>query len=525
MSDSEDEGWEALVGLTAGEFDAVDAVQNPSGSTEGSSGSLVWPRFSTPGSDDGGEMGDGDSGDGGSGGSGGTNTATAINSLCYTVAALQSAATPHELVQLAGSLRQLSRAVSSHVVAVGALHGNNQDGSCSGKTAVLPVLLSPDGAREATDAGILHVLVGILRRMAQSDVDDCSGGGGDDDDAALVGGEGGSGEAVVAMLHVQRQEAAGAEAKEQVLALATELMTAVTPPKGEEFITLELPVEPATVSTAAPLPLKLVFATPSFSLADVGYKLWPSSHVLCRRICTPEAEGPGQGPGQLLVAGRRVVEIGCGVGSAGLVAARCGAAAVTLTDFNAEVLRVAALNAARNGLTVVEEVSSAAEEEAKAARGREEGARRVEVRHLDWTQLSSLPRCLRNAADVVIGADVVYEPAHAALIPHVLAALLRPGGRALLVLQRDHEGFRPFEALLEGSGCMMGDGRVVRLRRPALPVVVSQRCDGGAAGAAASGQHRGAGTGIGMKTDTTVNVAVQVFELELVTMSCDLDNL
>jgi hypothetical protein len=84
----------------------------------------------------------------------------------------------------------------------------------------------------------------------------------------------------------------------------------------------------------------------------------------------------------------------------------------------------------------------------------------------------------------VLGADVVYEPAHAALIPHVLAALLRPGtGRALLALQRDHEGFHPFEALLEG-------GVVFFLTVLATVVYTHTRAETAAAATTAATAHR-----------------------------------
>ena len=51
------------------------------------------------------------------------------------------------------------------------------------------------------------------------------------------------------------------------------------------------------------------------------------------------------------------------------------------------------------------------------------------------------PTTQAPVADVVLGADVCYEPAHASLIPQVLVQLLVPGGRAILALQYEHEGF------------------------------------------------------------------------------------
>lgn len=115
-------------------------------------------------------------------------------------------------------------------------------------------------------------------------------------------------------------------------------------------------------------------------------ELWPSAHVLAGDLAGRDLRG------------RRVVELGCGVGLPSVVAA-LGGADVLATDWYGEALRFAAWNAAAAG----------------AALG---------TLLVDW---SSPPPALlsRPPADLVVGADVLYEerngPALAALAPRILA--------------------------------------------------------------------------------------------------------
>ena len=180
-------------------------------------------------------------------------------------------------------------------------------------------------------------------------------------------------------------------------------------------------------------PLRLV--TPPFVECDVGHKLWPACMVLCRALCnSPE-----------LVRQRAVVELGAGIGTAGIVAAVLGAKQVLLTDYSRPLLRVAALNAGKNGVA---------------------GSTRADI--LDWNALQGEAgegEGQAPAADVVLGADVCYEPAHASLIPQVLAQLLAPGGRALLALQCEHEGFELLLRNVSSDSADCGDSQDSRLQR------------------------------------------------------------
>lgn len=173
---------------------------------------------------------------------------------------------------------------------------------------------------------------------------------------------------------------------------------------------------------------------------DVGFVMWPASVILSRLLCRhPET-----------VRGRRVLEIGAGLGLAGLVAARiqqipssaptlpqeelamdgrravgssgraglAPAASVTLSDFNPLVLRAleanVALNARSGACCAADDVAVDAGEVGEGVRGfrlqsseispegedgrtprrdagLEAGRQTVHVRHLDWDKLKCAP--------------------------------------------------------------------------------------------------------------------------------------
>ena len=122
-------------------------------------------------------------------------------------------------------------------------------------------------------------------------------------------------------------------------------------------------------------------------------ELWPSARALAGRLARRR------------LAGLRVVELGCGVGLPAIVAA-LGGADVLATDWYEPALAFTRANAAAAGA-------------------------RVGTMAVDWR--NPPPALLsRGAADLVIGADLLYEerngPALAALLPR----LLPPGGEALI---------------------------------------------------------------------------------------------
>jgi predicted nicotinamide N-methyase len=120
--------------------------------------------------------------------------------------------------------------------------------------------------------------------------------------------------------------------------------------------------------------------------------LWPSSIALARHVADME------------LSGKRIVEVGCGVGLPAM-AALTGGAEVTATDHYTAALDFAAHNA------------------------RENTGRSLSTAMLDWRE----PRTWEEVGtfDVLLGADVLYERRNTLPLADVVEALLAPGGEAL----------------------------------------------------------------------------------------------
>jgi predicted nicotinamide N-methyase len=116
---------------------------------------------------------------------------------------------------------------------------------------------------------------------------------------------------------------------------------------------------------------------------------WPAGLGLARYLADQD------------LAGLRVLEVGCGVGVSGLGAALAGGS-VVVTDNQPPALRVAMMNARRNGLPLRAAVA-------------------------DWRAWP-----FRGVFDRIVGSDVTYEPAAFDALLSVLHASLAPGGEALL---------------------------------------------------------------------------------------------
>lgn len=106
---------------------------------------------------------------------------------------------------------------------------------------------------------------------------------------------------------------------------------------------------------------------------------------------------------RLLPRGGRVLELGCGAGVVSSTAARLGYD-VTATDYYADALAFARVNAWRNG------------------------GRDIAVRELDWRDFPSD----LGTFDIVIACDVLYERPNAPLVAQAIHASLAPGGVALV---------------------------------------------------------------------------------------------
>jgi predicted nicotinamide N-methyase len=136
----------------------------------------------------------------------------------------------------------------------------------------------------------------------------------------------------------------------------------------------------------------------------------------------------------------RVVELGCGLGLPGLVAARRGAR-VTFVDRLAAPLAFVRASAAANGLAA------------------------VDLCVADFTRPA-----LRGPVDLVLAAEVLYDRATLGALAGTLRDCLRPGGRALLTdARRTDTG--AFYAALDALGLAWRASEHA-LREEGLPLTV-----------------------------------------------------
>ena len=119
--------------------------------------------------------------------------------------------------------------------------------------------------------------------------------------------------------------------------------------------------------------------------------IWPSSMMLAERLL--EEKG----------AGRSLIELGCGSGLCACAAAISGFD-VTATDYYEDALAFTELNARVNA------------------------KRAVRTRHVDW---SAIPDDV-GVFDVVIAADVMYEPRYPAMVARAIERLMAPDGITLV---------------------------------------------------------------------------------------------
>jgi predicted nicotinamide N-methyase len=122
--------------------------------------------------------------------------------------------------------------------------------------------------------------------------------------------------------------------------------------------------------------------------------LWPSSIALARHVSGMD------------LSGKRVVEVGCGVGLPAM-AALSGGAEVTVTDHYEAALDFALHNA------------------------RENTGRTPSTAALDWRVPETWTEATKAGRfDVLLGADVLYEPRNIRPLADVVEALLTPEGEA-----------------------------------------------------------------------------------------------
>jgi predicted nicotinamide N-methyase len=204
--------------------------------------------------------------------------------------------------------------------------------------------------------------------------------------------------------------------------------------KGK-YVTLYVPENVADVkdSSASSLSLETLqrFKDDLYGAGDV---VWPASVALARLLVHCPS----------LVHGKKVLEIGAGLGLAGNASLRSGASKVKMCDIDSEVLQLAKMSAVEN-------------------RPGDPSVASIEV--LDWT---SIPEsfCAAPAGrsdvhshtyDVVIAADVLYDEQSAKCVAEVMSRCLVSGGMALVCDPERRQHRRAFAKFALGRGLETAD--------------------------------------------------------------------
>ena len=163
---------------------------------------------------------------------------------------------------------------------------------------------------------------------------------------------------------------------------------------------------------------------------QTGQVVWNAGALLAEHMAT--RLGPS------FFAGKRVLELGCGTGLPGIVAARLGASKLVLTDGTKEVIARAELNAAANlkGMPVA-----------------------VSSMQLNWGEVTGKEL---GTFDVLLASDVLYQAAGWRPFAQTAGELLAPNG-VVLVAEAGHQTspaddtLRGFRVVAEGCGLACED--------------------------------------------------------------------
>ena len=171
-----------------------------------------------------------------------------------------------------------------------------------------------------------------------------------------------------------------------------------------------IPIGPWTVTLSRPGDVDALLDEDAFArdeLMPYWAELWPSGIALARHVAT------------LDLRGRRVLELGCGLGLPSLAASLAGGE-VTATDWSEDAVRLLRRNAAANGL-------------------------RLRAETLRWDAPAALPPA---SFELVLAADVVYEARNHNVLLDLLERVLARSATALLA----DPGRRQLDAFLGLAG-------------------------------------------------------------------------
>jgi len=183
----------------------------------------------------------------------------------------------------------------------------------------------------------------------------------------------------------------------------------------------------------------------------VGYRLWGASLVLSLYILQH----------QEFVRGKKVLEIGAGVGLCGLVASKVGSSRTVITDFHCNVVDNIQYISCINRLACEAEI-------------------------LDWEN----PRIDLGEFDLIIGSDIVCQSSDCDLIAGVLLKIFKPCTVAWITLGSadSRYGVEDFKPVLESRGFIVDAVSNIQVPEICLPGGI-EICQGIFVGTAKSYTH------------------------------------
>ena len=157
-------------------------------------------------------------------------------------------------------------------------------------------------------------------------------------------------------------------------------------------------------------------------------EIWPAAVTLSEFIV-----------GELGVAGKKIIEIGAGVGVASVTAAAMGADVLS-TDYSGEALRFIRLNSLKNNVD-------------------------LNTERLDW-------RCvqLEDRFDMLFAADVLYERVNLLPIVHAVDKLVKPDGCAYIADPRRRLAERFLDLAFENGFSVTSNAKSFNKGKQVIPV-------------------------------------------------------
>ena len=209
-----------------------------------------------------------------------------------------------------------------------------------------------------------------------------------------------------------------------------------------------------------------------YSQGGTGWRVWPCALLLSCWLATHEAElqlAPRHGKG-----GKKVLEVGCGLGLPGLTAAALGARDSVLTDGLPQLLRTIEESVAANkqlsgagadsasppscrvAMLDWDDAAPVSQEMADEPFSTEQGVK--EAQHEVWGGASLKPD---ERFELILASDVLYSMKHAVQLPSIITERMAEGGRlAAMVPVRSEDHTRHLLSGLDRHGLRVHIERV-----------------------------------------------------------------